>query len=134
VIEFLKVYIDTAIYDQTEPDLELQDLDHFWNREPEDSPYPGNGVQFRFSKGKQGSKVTRCMGHELLAPFGDPELANLTACYGDKAQIEAQNPNFVFTRSTTLALGGPYCDTCLHDKRHVAEIEHPGPEFSENLG
>ena len=133
-IEFLKAYIDATVYERVKPDLELEDLDHFWNADPDEHPYPGNSIAFRISKGKQGGKVIRCMGHELLKPFNDPELTHIVACYGDTAQIQAQNPNFVFTRSTTLAQGGPYCDNCLHDKRHVSSVKHPGPEFYENLG
>lgn len=68
-----------------------------------------------------------------MKPFNDPELSYIVACYGDTTGVQAENPNFVLTRTTTLIKGGPYCDNCIHDKRHVSELVHPSNEFFKTL-
>jgi hypothetical protein len=133
-IELIKDYIDTRVYELTEPDLDLEDLDPLWEHWTTERETPPHGeIQFRISRGKVGGRVDRCMRHEVLLSFNDPELAHLVACYSDKSEIEARNPNIVFSRTTTLAKGGPYCDNCVQDKRHVEKIEHPPQEFYVNL-
>lgn len=133
-IEFVKEFIDTRVYEVVQPDLEMEDLDGIWEGwQNQEESAPGSAIEFRISKGKIGGRVDKCMWDEVLRPFNDPELSYIVACYGDKAGMEARNPNLVFTRTTTLIKGGPYCDNCIHDKRHVEGIEHPSDAFFIDL-
>ncbi len=134
-IKFLKNYIVKTQYEQTQPNLKLEDVNHYWEddiREKE-NPAPQDIIAFRFHKGKIGARVDRCRLHEVMKPLKDPELSHLLYCYGDYAGVQAENPNFVLTRTTTLMQGGSYCDNCLHDKRHVSEIKHPSQKFYQDL-
>lgn len=136
-INFLKRYIDWLIPMQIKPDLKAKDLDPFWEKWEQNpkakNARPSHFIEFRLHKGKWGGKVFRCLIHDVMKPLNDPELAFILACYGDKAQIEAMNPNFVFTRTKTLMQGDSFCDGCIHDKRHAERIEHPNEDFYKNL-
>jgi len=126
-IAYEKGYIDKKTYKQVEPNM---DLDHLWNTDTSGQVLPTRNNQYRYNEGKITSRVDNCSWNEVKEPFNKPELSYQVCCYGDIAGFKARNPNLMFT---TLAEGGPYCDGCWYDKRHVAEIEHPNPEFSENL-
>lgn len=133
-IKLFKAYIDAHAKEVIKPDLEMENLDPILEKwlAPQGSP-PYCVIYCRISEGKLAWRNDKCMFQETLLPFNDPELTHIVACYADKPAFEARNPNFVFTRTTTLGEGGPYCDNCLHDKRHVAEIEHPSQEFFVGL-
>jgi hypothetical protein len=133
-IKFFKEYIDARTKEVIKPDLEMKDLNPILEKwlAPQDSP-PYSVIYCRIGEGKLAWRNDKCMFQETLLPFNDPELTYVVVCYADKPAFEARNPNFVFTRTTTLGEGGPYCDNCLHDKRHVAEIEHPSQEFFVSL-
>jgi hypothetical protein len=133
-IDYLKVYIDETRYEQIQPNLELEDLNHCWeNWKEEEGDFPSDAIVFRINKGRMGKRTNNCSWYEVMKPFEDSELSHIVACYGDTSGFQAQNPNFVHTRTTTLMEGGPYCDSCMHDKRHISEIEHPSQEFYQNL-
>ncbi len=136
-INFLKQYVEHQNYNQPKPNLEAEDLDIFWETWKQDptakDARPSQFLEFRMHKGKWGGKTLNCHLHEVSKSLNDPELSHLLACYGDKSYVEAQNPNIVFTRTKTLIQGDPYCDACLHDKRHVESIDHPNEAFFQNL-
>ncbi|MHA2366566.1 MAG: L-2-amino-thiazoline-4-carboxylic acid hydrolase [Candidatus Hodarchaeales archaeon] len=134
-IDYLKNYIDTKNYEHTSPNLDLNDVNHFWEEDTreKENPHPSDFIAYRFHKGKIGGRADKCLAHEALKPLNDPELSHIVACYGDTTQIQAQNPNFVLTRTKTLMQGDPYCDTCVHDRRHNSKIKHPNDEFFINL-
>ena len=113
-------------------DESLEDLDCFWD-DLEGEQHDVTQVAARLHRGRIAFRVERCLWADVLASLDDPEIAHASACYGDFSQITARNPNLVLTRTTTLVEGGPYCDTCIHDKRHVGSIEHPNRAFFDAL-
>lgn len=57
--------------------------------------------------------VTKCWFHELTVRAGVPELARMF-CAGDEGYFETHQPEIRYTRTTTLAEGGPCCDFKFH--------------------
>ncbi len=132
--EYLKAYTDRRYYEVIQLQLEHEDLDTIDLDIEAENPMPSNGFLFRFHKGKRGMRVDKCEVHEIMKPMEDSELSYIVACRKDIAETNARNPNMYMTRSTSLLLGGPYCDSCFHDTRHVEIIVHPPEEFFQNLG
>ena len=130
-IALLKGFIDTWYAQQATPQPENSELSPYWEQLEEPSDVT-NGVAARLGQGKYVFRVDGCILHDVMQSMGDPEVADLVCCYGDRANFEALNPNFVFTRVHTL-MTGPYCDTCMHDRRYVEVIEHPDQAFFRNL-
>jgi hypothetical protein len=131
-IPFIEAYIDRWMAEQTKTDDTLEDPSRFWDA-LEGPVHETAEVAVRLHRGKFAFRVNRCLWADAMRPLEDPELAHAFTCYGDFPQIAAINPNFVLTRTVTLMQGGPYCDTCIHDRRHVESIEHPSREFFESL-
>ncbi|MFW9991732.1 MAG: L-2-amino-thiazoline-4-carboxylic acid hydrolase [Candidatus Odinarchaeota archaeon] len=92
----------------------------------------GDWTIISIDKGRYINRADRCIPHEVLKGFNDPELAYIVACYADYARFKKMNENFVLTRTHTQ-FDGSYCDNCIHDKRYVDKIEHPSREVFENL-
>ncbi|MHA2251370.1 MAG: L-2-amino-thiazoline-4-carboxylic acid hydrolase [Candidatus Kariarchaeaceae archaeon] len=132
-IAYYQNYVDTVLYERTEANLELNDLDSFWDAEEGEEDHPSYGLGFRANRGKFGFRVDKCVNYDVLKTLNDPELTHVLCCYGDTALFESRNPNFVYTMQKTLMKGDPYCDKCFHDKRHVDRIEHPSDEFWDSL-
>ena len=133
-IPFIRDYIDARIRRLTLANPALEDVDLFWDvlHDP-DFESPTSGIAGRFHRGKIAFRIDRCLLHELTEPLGDPEVSFLVCCYGDTANVEATNPNFVYTCPMTLVEGDPYCDKCLHDRRFVDAVEHPPRAFYDAL-
>lgn len=132
-IPFVEAYIDRWMAEQTETDDALEDPGRFWDA-LEGSVHETAEIAARLHRGKIAFRVDRCLWAEAMRPLADPELSHAFTCYGDFPQVTAINPNFVLTRTMTLMQGAPYCDTCIHDRRHVESIEHPSREFFDSLG
>ena len=134
-IEYLRNYIDEIMNERFEPIAEYDDLSRsFWEVEyPFDDYDPTDDIRFRLHQGKMGARVDRCIKHDIMKPLNDPELSYVICCYPEIAHSQVVRPNVAYTRTTSLIKGGPYCDNCLHDKRHVTEITHPSKEFWESL-
>jgi hypothetical protein len=132
-IPFVEAYVDRWMAEQTRTDNALEDPGRFWDAL--EAPVHETGeIGARLHRGKIAFRVDRCLWADVMQPLGDAELSHAFTCYGDFPQIAAINPNFVLTRTMTLMQGAPYCDTCIHDRRHVSSIEHPSREFFESLG
>ncbi len=132
-IPMIKAFVDRWLAETVPVDESLEDPGRFWD-DLEGEQNDVTQVAARLHRGRIAFRVERCLWADVLAPLEDPEIAHAGACYGDFSQITALNPNFVLTRSTTLVEGGPYCDTCIHDRRHVESIEHPNRAFFDGLG
>ncbi|MFC2079457.1 L-2-amino-thiazoline-4-carboxylic acid hydrolase [Candidatus Bipolaricaulota bacterium] len=130
-LALLKDFVDGRMKSLTPSQPDLPDPGQWWD-ELETPSDVTEGVAARFGRGKIAFRVDNCILHDVMEPLGDPELADVVCCYGDKSGFEALNPNLVFTRTDTL-MTGPYCDTCMHDKRFVDDIEHPDHEFFQGL-
>ncbi|MFC2083074.1 L-2-amino-thiazoline-4-carboxylic acid hydrolase [Candidatus Bipolaricaulota bacterium] len=130
-LELLKQFVDVRRKALTDPIPDLPDPGRWWD-ELEAPCEVTEGVAARFGQGKIAFRVESCILHDVMTPLGDPELADIVCCYGDKSGFEALNPNLVFTRTTTL-MDGPYCDACMHDRRFVDTIDHPDHEFFQQL-
>ncbi len=92
-----------------------------------------NGTLLKTQDGVICIKITRCMWHEIMEEFKDPELVYVNICYGDFAAAKCYNEHFVLTRTQTLVQGKPYCDFCYHDKRIDKAIIHPSKRFFDEL-
>ncbi|MHA2423930.1 MAG: L-2-amino-thiazoline-4-carboxylic acid hydrolase [Candidatus Thorarchaeota archaeon] len=85
-----------------------------------------------FDNSKYAYRVDKCMGHEALKEFNEPEFAYLAICAGDGAIVKKMNDNFEFTRTSTL-MNGSYCDGIVHDTRYVDEVNHEPASFFTSL-
>ena len=132
-IDFVESYIDRWMSEHTQADEALEDPGRFWDN-LEGPTHETAEIATRIHRGKIAFRVNDCLWANVMRPLGDPELAHTFTCYGDFSQILTINPNFVLTRTVTVMQGGPYCDTCIHDKRFVDAIEHPSREFYDGLG
>lgn len=132
-IPFVEAYVDRWMAEQTETDDALEDPGRFWDA-LEGPVHETAEIAARLHRGKIAFRVDRCLWADVMRPLADPEVSHAFTCYGDFPQIAAINPNFVLTRTMTLMQGAPYCDTCIHDRRHVESIEHPSREFFDSLG
>ena len=133
-IEYVKNYTDEFMQTFFEADPQLDDLDQDWETEYPFEVYdPTDDIRFRLSKGIMGARVDECIKHDIMKPLNDPELSYVVCCYGEIAHTHAVRPHVVYTRTTSLIQGGPYCDNCFHDKRYVKNIKHPDKEFWESL-
>ena len=132
-IPFIEAYGDRWMAEQTKTDDALEDPGRFWDALK--GPVRETGeIAARLHRGKIAFRVERCLWADAMRPLEDPELSHAFTCYGDFPQIAAINSNFVLTRTMTLMQGAPYCDTCIHDRRHVESIEHPTRKFFDSLG
>ncbi len=127
----LRAFIDDRFSRLTEAELEIQNLDRWWEMTARTSEVT-TGVVTRINTGKLAFRTDTCILHEVMLPLGNPELVDIVCCYGDRAGFEALNPNLRFTRTTTL-MTGPYCDTCMHDIRHSDDISHPEHKFFRSM-
>jgi hypothetical protein len=132
-IPFIEAYSDWWMAEQTKADDALEDPGRFWDA-LEGPVHETGEIAARLHRGKIAFRVERCLWADAMRPLEDPELSHALTCYGDFPQIAAINPNFVLTRTMTLMQGAPYCDTCIHDRRHVESIDHPSREFFDSLG
>ncbi len=131
-IQFIEAYTDRWMAEQTTTDESLEDPGRFWDSL--DGPnHETEEIAARLGRGKIAFRVEQCLWAKAMRPLEDPELAHAFTCYGDFPQIAAINPNFVLTRTMTLIQGAPYCDTCIHDRRHVDSVNHPSREFFDSL-
>lgn len=129
----LEAFVDEWMRENTQTDESLDDPSRFWDA-LEGEYHETAEIAARLHRGKIAFRVNRCLWADVMRPLRDPELAQVGTCYGDFSQIAAINPNFVLTRTTTLMEGGPYCDTCIHDRRYADPVEHPSREFFDSLG
>ncbi|MBN1859012.1 L-2-amino-thiazoline-4-carboxylic acid hydrolase [Candidatus Bipolaricaulota bacterium] len=129
----LRTFIDAWMAATTTTDESLQDPSRFWDA-LEGEHHETSEVAVRLHRGRIAFRVNRCLWADAMRPLDDPEIAHAGTCYGDFPQIAAINPNFVLTRTMTLMQGDPYCDTCIHDRRHVDSIEHPSRALFDSLG
>jgi hypothetical protein len=90
------------------------------------------GTCVLLDEGRYAFRTDKCIGHEVLMEFNEPELAYLTICAGDFEIVRKTNENFVLTRSYTL-MDGPYCDGIVHDTRIVDKLEHMPDDFFAKL-
>ncbi|MHA1905273.1 MAG: L-2-amino-thiazoline-4-carboxylic acid hydrolase [Candidatus Thorarchaeota archaeon] len=90
------------------------------------------GTYFLMDEGRYAFRTDKCIGHEVLSEFNEPELAYFTICAGDYEIVRKTNENFVLTRSNTL-MDGPYCDGIVHDTRIVDKVEHMPDDFFRKL-
>lgn len=130
-LQLIRDFIDTWYAQEAEQQPEDSTLSPYWDQLEAPSEVT-NGIAAKPQEGKLVFRVDGCILHEVMQPLDDPILADLACCYGDRANFEALNPNFVFTRVHTL-MTGPYCDTCMHDRRLVDSIDHPTQEYFEKL-
>ncbi|MGY5874877.1 MAG: L-2-amino-thiazoline-4-carboxylic acid hydrolase [Candidatus Thorarchaeota archaeon] len=94
---------------------------------------PHSGKAYLTSQGVAGVKQSKCLWHELLKDFDDPELGYAVACHYDFHAMQYYNEYFVLTRPKTLMDGHGLCDFCWHDTRIVDEIVHPDQSFWDEL-
>lgn len=132
-IPLVEAFVDEWMSAHTKADATLEDPSRFWDAL--EGEHDGTDeIAGRLHRGRILFRVERCLWADVLKPLGDPALAHAGTCYGDFAQISAIHPSFVLTRTMTLMQGDPYCDTCIHDTRHVDSIEHPSREVFDSLG
>ena len=125
-------FIDTWMAENTRTDTSLQDPSRFWDALDAEH-HETTETAVRLDRGRIAFRVNRCLWAEVMRPLNDPELAHVGTCYGDFPQVAAIHPSFVLTRTMTLMQGAPYCDTCIHDRRHVDSIEHPDRSLFDSL-
>ncbi len=131
-IPHVRGFIDTWMKQHTKADDTLEDPGRFWNA-LEGEHHETSQIAVRLHRGRIAFRVNRCLWADVMRPLNDPQLAHACTCYGDFPQISAINPHFVLTRTMTIMQGGPYCDTCIHDRRHVESIEHPKRSLFDSL-
>jgi hypothetical protein len=131
-IPLVEAFVDRWMAEQTTPDLSLEDPGRFWD-DLEGSVQQTSQVAARIQRGKIAFRVSECLWANVMRPLGDPDLSHTFTCYGDFSQVPAIHPDFVLTRTVTVMQDGPYCDTCIHDRRFVDEIVHPDREFFDAL-
>jgi len=129
----LRSFMDEWMGNRTKADESLEDPSRFWDDLAGDH-HETEEVAIRLSRGVIAFRVNRCLWADAMSSLDDFELAHVGTCYGDFPQIPAINSNFVLTRTMTLMQGAPYCDTCIHDRRHVSSIEHPSRAVFDALG
>jgi len=132
-IPFIEAYIEKWMAEQTKTDDSIEDPSRFWDALERPIHETGE-IAARLHRGKIAFRIERCLWADVMQPLDDSELSHAFTCYSDSPQIGAINPNFVLTRTMTLMQGDPYCDICIHDRRHVESIEHPSHEFFDSLG
>ena len=125
-------FIDRWMKQHTQTDDTLEDPSRFWDA-LDGEHHETSEVAIRLHRGRIAFRVNRCLWADVMRPLNDPQLAHACTCYGDFPQIYAINPNFVLTRTMTIMQGAPYCDTCIHDRRHVESIEHPDRPLFDSL-
>ncbi|MHA1907249.1 MAG: L-2-amino-thiazoline-4-carboxylic acid hydrolase [Candidatus Thorarchaeota archaeon] len=131
--EFLQSYVEYYVQ-KYRPVPEYPDLEKVFEADAEsfktDTTSISTGVLF--NKSRYIYRVDKCMGHEALKEFNEPEFGYLAICAGDSTIIKKMNENFEFTRSCTL-FDGPYCDGIAHDTRFVETVKHEPASFFQSL-
>lgn len=133
--ERMRQFLDAQIEDLPKPSSppaalrELREHDIPWNQEDSGQ----DAISCLASEHQCLKKVTACRIQKMLAPFGDPDLMDVIACYPDFASIRRTNPHFVLTRTRNLILGDSCCDNCFHDTRGSSTISHPSNDTFDRL-
>ena len=83
-----------------------------------------NQVLYRFD---------RCVTHEALKDFNDPDIAYIASCYlGDIPEFN--EPDFIHLRRTQTLHHGDFCDELYWDTRvHKEHPKQPSLEFTKEL-
>ena len=131
-ISLVEGFVDQWMAERTAADLSLEDPGRFWD-DLEGPVQQTSQIAVRIHRGKIAFRVSECLWANVMRPLGDPDLSHAFTCYGDFSQVPAIHPDFVLTRTVTVMQDGPYCDTCIHDRRFVDEIVHPDRGFFDEL-
>lgn len=86
--------------------------------------FDDNKILFRFDK---------CVIHEALKDFNDPDIAYTASCY--RGDIQGAHPGKYFNMRRTQTLHhGDFCDEMYWNKDVHKDPEQPSLEFTRNLG
>lgn len=78
-IAYLKDY-DKRTYQQVEPNLYFEDVNHLWDTHARGQVLPAGSIQHRFHRDKIVMQVENCSWYQVMRPFDDLELSYLVWC------------------------------------------------------
>lgn len=136
-IKLFKDYVD-QYYIYIKSTFEHYDsLDEFYNKRIGDKrKSTDNEFAVVYSTVENGVYIIRidnCPAVESLDGIDDKELIYTIMCYPDYQHAKIINENFLMTRNSTIAEGGPYCDKVFHDTRIDKDLKHFSNEFFDSM-